>query len=68
MKAAVTATTSPTLSGGAGGLPCGEPITFGNGYSIDLCFSPYEGSLEGFKAFILFLAAVIAFYIVFVRS
>ncbi|MNZ51723.1 hypothetical protein D3C78_695450 [compost metagenome] len=68
MKAAVTATTSPTLSGGAGGLPCGEPITFGDGYSIDLCFSPYEGSLEGFKAFILFLAAVVAFYIVFVRS
>lgn len=67
IKSTLTATTTPNLSSGSGGLPC-ESVSFGHGYEFDLCMTPFEGTLAGFKTFILFLAAIIAFYIVFVRS
>ncbi|THG82150.1 hypothetical protein E5198_10310 [Pseudomonas sp. A-1] len=66
IKSTFTASSSPTLSGGSGSLPCDSITVLGSRFS--LCLTPYEGSLAIIKTILLFVAALIAFFIIFVRD
>lgn len=67
MAELVTAQTQLSLSEGGGQLSCQIVPIAALGSSIEICFSEYEDELANLRWIILFLAAVLAFYIIFLR-
>jgi len=65
IKELATASSALSLSGGGGQLPCPSFTVWG--MSVDLCVSDYADELAAIKWALLFIATVIAFYIIFLR-
>lgn len=65
IKELATASSALNLSGGGGQLPCPSFTVWG--MSVDLCVSDYSSELALIKWALLFIATVIAFYIIFLR-
>lgn len=65
IKELATSSSALNLSAGGGQLPCPSFTVWG--MSVDLCVSDYSSELAAIKWALIFIATVIAFYIIFVR-
>jgi len=65
IKELATSSSALSLSAGGGQLPCPSFTVWG--MSVDLCVSDYSSELAAIKWALLFIATVIAFYIIFLR-
>ncbi|WP_139231890.1 hypothetical protein [Azotobacter beijerinckii] len=68
MAELVTAETSLSLSGTSGRLYCQSVNVPALGSSFELCLDEYQDELVGLKWILIFMASVLAFYIIFVRD